>query len=54
MFKDPVLDSLQADMVVGNQNLAAALAQVTSARAVLSASRLHRSGDPACAKSQFQ
>lgn len=39
MFKDPVLDSLQADLVVGNQNLAAALAQVTSARAVLGASR---------------
>jgi len=39
MFKDPVLDSLQADLVVGNQNLAAALAQVTSARAVLAASR---------------
>jgi NodT family efflux transporter outer membrane factor (OMF) lipoprotein len=39
LFKDPVLDSLQADLVVGNQNLAAALAQVTSARAVLSASR---------------
>ena len=39
MFKDPVLDSLQADLVVGNQNLAAALAQVASARAVLSASR---------------
>jgi len=38
MFKDPVLDSLQADLVVGNQNLAAALAQVTSARAVLTAS----------------
>jgi NodT family efflux transporter outer membrane factor (OMF) lipoprotein len=39
MFKDPVLDSLQADLVVGNQNLAAALAQVASARAVLAASR---------------
>jgi NodT family efflux transporter outer membrane factor (OMF) lipoprotein len=39
MFKDPVLDGLQADLVVGNQNLAAALAQVTSARAVLAASR---------------
>jgi len=39
MFKDPVLDSLQAELVVGNQNLAAALAQVTSARAVLAASR---------------
>ncbi len=33
-----VLDSLQADLVVGNQNLAAALAQVASARAVLRAS----------------
>ena len=38
MFKDPVLDSLQADLVIGNQNLAAALAQVASARAVLKAS----------------
>jgi NodT family efflux transporter outer membrane factor (OMF) lipoprotein len=38
MFKDPVLDGLQADLVVGNQNLAAALAQVASARAVLKAS----------------
>jgi len=37
-FKDPVLDGLQADLVVGNQNLAAALAQVASARAVLRAS----------------
>lgn len=39
MFKDPVLDGLQADLVVGNQNLAAALAQVRSARAVLGASQ---------------
>ena len=39
MFKDPVLDGLQAQLVVGNQNLAAALAQVRSARAVLDASR---------------
>lgn len=39
MFKDPVLDGLQADLVVGNQNLAAALAQLQSARAVLAASR---------------
>src|SRR5262245_47801942 len=39
MFKDPVLDGLQADLVVGNQNLAAALAQVRSARAVLEASK---------------
>ena len=38
LFKDPVLDGLQADLVVGNQNLAAALAQVASARAVLRAS----------------
>lgn len=38
LFKDPVLDGLQADLVVGNQNLAAALAQVASARAVLKAS----------------
>ncbi|MFT7771704.1 efflux transporter outer membrane subunit [Roseateles sp.] len=39
MFKDPVLDGLQAELVVGNQNLAAALAQVSSARAVLRASQ---------------
>jgi len=39
MFKDPVLDGLEADLVVGNQNLAAALAQVQSARAVLEASK---------------
>lgn len=39
LFKDPVLDGLQADLVVGNQNLAAALAQVDSARAVLRASQ---------------
>ncbi|MBI3347077.1 MAG: efflux transporter outer membrane subunit [Burkholderiales bacterium] len=38
LFRDPVLDGLQAELVVGNQNLAAALAQVTSARAVLKAS----------------
>lgn len=38
LFQDPVLDGLQADLVVGNQNLAAALAQVASARAVLRAS----------------
>ncbi len=37
-FNDPVLNGLQADLVVGNQNLAAALAQVSSARAVLRAS----------------
>lgn len=38
MFKDPVLDGLQAELVVGNQNLAAALAQVSAARAVVQAS----------------
>ncbi|MCE4537894.1 efflux transporter outer membrane subunit [Pelomonas sp. P7] len=38
LFHDPVLDGLQADLVVGNQNLAAALAQLASARAVLRAS----------------
>ncbi len=38
LFKDPVLDGLQAELVVGNQNLAASLAQVASARAVLQAS----------------
>ncbi|NCT82943.1 MAG: efflux transporter outer membrane subunit [Comamonadaceae bacterium] len=39
LFKDPVLDGLQAELVVGNQNLAVALAQVESARAVLRASQ---------------
>lgn len=39
MFNDPVLNGLQADLVIGNQNLAAALGQVESARAVLRASR---------------
>ncbi len=39
MFKDPVLDRLQSELVVGNQNLASALAQVRSARAVLAASQ---------------
>lgn len=38
LFHDPVLDRLQAELVVGNQNLAASLAQVASARAVLKAS----------------
>lgn len=39
LFKDPVLDRLQSELVVGNQNLASALAQVRSARAVLAASQ---------------
>ena len=38
LFRDPVLDGLQADLVVGNQNLAASLSQVAAARAVLTAS----------------
>lgn len=38
LFHDPVLDRLQAELVIGNQNLAASLAQVASARAVLKAS----------------
>ena len=38
LFHDPVLDGLQAELVVGNQNLAASLAQVQSARAALQAS----------------
>lgn len=39
LFKDPVLDRLQSELIVGNQNLASALAQVRSARAVLAASQ---------------
>lgn len=38
LFKDPVLDGLQAELVVGNQNLAASLAQTAAARAALQAS----------------
>lgn len=38
LFRDPVLDDLQQQLLVGNQNLAAELAQVQSARAVLRAS----------------
>ena len=39
LFKDPVLDDLQGQLVIGNQNLRAAMAQVASARAVVQASR---------------
>jgi NodT family efflux transporter outer membrane factor (OMF) lipoprotein len=39
LFKDPVLDDLQRQLVVGNQNLRAAAAQVASARAALQGSR---------------
>ncbi|MFG6415603.1 efflux transporter outer membrane subunit [Roseateles sp. DC23W] len=38
LFNDPVLDELQAALTVGNQDLAAALARVASARAVVQAS----------------
>jgi NodT family efflux transporter outer membrane factor (OMF) lipoprotein len=38
LFGDPVLDGLQAELVIGNQNLASALAQLASAQAVLRAS----------------
>lgn len=40
MFNDPVLNAMEADLVVGNQNLAAALAQVRASRAVLAASQM--------------
>ncbi|MEX8518303.1 MAG: efflux transporter outer membrane subunit [Leptothrix sp. (in: b-proteobacteria)] len=39
LFHDPVLDDLQARLVIGNENLKLAIAQVDSARAVLGASR---------------
>ncbi|WP_374591949.1 efflux transporter outer membrane subunit [Aquabacterium sp.] len=38
-FNDPVLNELQARLVVGNENLRAALAQVDAARAALGTSR---------------
>jgi NodT family efflux transporter outer membrane factor (OMF) lipoprotein len=39
LFNDPVLDDLQAQVVVGNQNLAASLAQYRVAQATLASSR---------------
>jgi NodT family efflux transporter outer membrane factor (OMF) lipoprotein len=39
LFGDPVLDALQGRLVIGNENLRAALAQVAGARAALDASR---------------
>lgn len=39
LFQDPVLDDLQQRLVIGNENLKAAVAQVGSARAALTASR---------------
>ncbi|MDH0864737.1 efflux transporter outer membrane subunit [Mitsuaria sp. GD03876] len=39
LFGDPVLDDLQHRLVIGNENLKAAVAQVTGARAALEASR---------------
>jgi NodT family efflux transporter outer membrane factor (OMF) lipoprotein len=39
LFKDPVLDDLQARLVIGNENLKVSLAQVSLARAAVDASR---------------
>ncbi|WP_296445637.1 efflux transporter outer membrane subunit [Rhodoferax sp. UBA5149] len=39
LFKDPTLDQLQADLVLGNQNLKNSVAQYQAARAALGASR---------------
>ncbi len=39
MFNDPVLDDLEARLVIGNENLKAAVAQVRNARAAVDASR---------------
>jgi len=39
LFKDPVLDDLQGKLVLGNENLKSAVAQVAQARASLDASR---------------
>jgi len=39
LFGDPVLDGLQQRLVIGNENLKAAVARVASARATLDASR---------------
>jgi NodT family efflux transporter outer membrane factor (OMF) lipoprotein len=39
LFNDPVLDDLERRLVIGNENLKAAVAQVASARAALDASR---------------
>ena len=42
LFGDPVLDGLQAMLVIGNENLKGAAAQVASARAALQASQAAR------------
>src|SRR6218665_629032 len=42
LFNDPVLDQLQGQLVVGNQNLRAVLAQVAQARAALGGSQAAR------------
>jgi NodT family efflux transporter outer membrane factor (OMF) lipoprotein len=39
LFNDPVLDDLQRQLVIGNENLKAALAQVANARALVQASQ---------------
>jgi NodT family efflux transporter outer membrane factor (OMF) lipoprotein len=43
LFNDPVLDDLQGKLVLGNENLKAAIAQVAQARASLDASRAAQS-----------
>ena len=39
LYNDPVLNDLQARLIIGNENLKAAVAQAASARAAISASR---------------
>jgi len=39
LYNDPVLNDLQARLIIGNENLKSAVAQVASARAAISASR---------------
>jgi NodT family efflux transporter outer membrane factor (OMF) lipoprotein len=43
LFKDPVLDSLQERLVIDNENLKSAVAQVAAARAALDGSRARQS-----------
>ncbi len=43
LFGDPVLDDLQQRLVIGNQNLRAAVAQVAAARAALASTRAAQS-----------
>jgi NodT family efflux transporter outer membrane factor (OMF) lipoprotein len=43
LFQDPVLDGLQEQLVIGNQNLQSAVAQVAAARAALDSGRANQS-----------